>query len=151
VNVYASTWKLKVITMHSSRDSEINEDYPTSSSLHDTEKDTLLNSGTQSSQQSRNLSFSRMIPKRLVVLAFISQSFVNIILSITCVIFFLWGQYPYPLNKRSDDYIFYSFGATEKYMTLDHEFDYLWSETGNSSLIRIDDLDQQTTVESISM
>ncbi|KAH8697867.1 hypothetical protein BGW36DRAFT_359641 [Talaromyces proteolyticus] len=137
--------------MQTSRDSGFDQDYATGSPLHDTENDTLLNSGTYPSQQYRYPIFSRAIPKKLVVLAFISQSLVNIILSIACVTLFLWGQYSYPGNKDRDDTIFYSYGATEKYMTLDHKFDYLWSETGNSSLIRIDDLDQQRTVESISM
>lgn len=139
--------------MHTPIHSKLDEDYPTNSSLHDTEKDTLLNDGIESSHQSRYPIFSRTIPKKLVVLAFISQSLLNITLSIACAIFFSWSQYPYPYpwSKGSDYSIFYSFGATEKYMTLDHKFDYLWSETANSSLVIVDDSEKQRTFESISM
>ncbi|OKL60230.1 hypothetical protein UA08_04851 [Talaromyces atroroseus] len=124
--------------MSNLRYSESDEDR----SFDGAEKDALLNDGPQPSDA---------ISRRLLVIALISQSLLNLALILACVGLFIWGQSALKMQQQQqqEDYsILNAFGTSEEYMTLDHAFDHLWSETGNSSIVKTDDSDK---VESISM
>jgi hypothetical protein len=112
-------------------------------SLNDAEKDGLLNS--------KPLRPSKSISPGLLIIAFISQSLLNLTLLVACIGLFLWGQSAWKLQQTvTDNYsVQEAFGANKQYMTLDHAFDYLWSETGNSSIVKLDP--SLNKVESVSM
>ncbi|BDD54454.1 hypothetical protein MAP00_000072 [Monascus purpureus] len=106
---------------------------------------TFLDPGVYSSRESSP-------SRRLLLCMVVSQSVIILLLVIICIRLFPFMCTPCPLQEQGwNDTVQYSYGVSEEYMTLDHKFDYLWSETDSSPLIESTGPDGQPQRESISM